>query len=490
MILMKIKKSICLTALFTLLISMFWTVSAEEICATVSIGENSFEYSSFEKAWSKATELGSSSEVTFSLKKNWEADESGSLGSGSGFSSGALSYSGSNNLTLDLNGCSIDRKLFKPISNGAVIYVYSTMTIVDSNNGEYSVSRFFKGGAVMNGSNSGRGGGIVVSDNAVLNFNGGAILNCVSTDDGGAISVIGSGAKLNVNGGSFYGNRTYDSSGECCGGAIYSSKAIVNISNAAFEGNYAEDNGGAIYATDGSLSISSSSFRANSSEEEGGAVFTDSGVKTEVRDSLFYENSSSDDGGAVYCGSNGGTYFYDCSMYYNSSASDGGAIHINKDKVFVIGGTYRYNTADEYGGGIYVDSMNDINASGKLVIKDNTAKGKESDLCLQDGIASTALLYCGGFYEGSSVYLCSTGTGSRLAIKGIHKFQYNSYIHFDNDFTNGKITAKQVDSNDIRAIASIFGNGNVVCILVFAALTAILLIVLAKIKKKKGEKKK
>ncbi len=490
MIFMKNKKIICFITLLALLFCPLEIAGADESCATVSSGGEVFSYSSFEEAWNRAAELGNSGEVTFSLNKNWEADGTGSLGSGYGFSGGALSYSGRNNLTLDLNGCSIDRKLFAPTSNGAVIYVNSIMTITDSKSGEYTVSELFRGGAVMNGSNSARGGGIVIADNATLNMSGGTILNCVSSDDGGAISVIGSGAKLNVSGGAFYGNRTYDSSGECCGGAIYSSKATVDISNAVFEGNYAEDNGGAIYALDGSLSVRNSSFYSNSSEEEGGAISVDGSVRTVIRDSLFYANSSDDDGGAVYCDSDGGTYFYDCSMYYNHSASEGGAVHINDDKVFVIGGTYRYNTADEYGGGIYVDSMNDINAAGKLIIKDNLSKGKESDLCLQDGIVTTAYLYCGGFYEGSAIYLCSTGTGSRLAIKGIDKFQYSNYIRFDSGFVGDPVTTTAVNSNGIRAIASILGNGNVVYIVVSAVLIAALIIVSVVIKKKKEREKK
>ncbi len=486
----KIIYFIMLSALLLLLAGPFEIAGVDEDCATVISGGTTLSYSSFEEAWNKAAELGNSNEVIFSLNKNWEGDDSGSLGSGYGFSSGALTYSGSNNLTLDLNGCSINRNLFAPKSNGAVIYVNSTMTIIDSRSGEYSVSELFRGGAVMNGSNSGRGGGIVIGDNATLNFNGGTILNCVSTDDGGAISVVGSGAKLNVNGGSFYGNRTYDSSGECCGGAIYSSKATVDISNAVFEGNYAEDNGGAIYAVDGSLSIGNSSFYSNSSEEEGGAISVDGSVKTTIKDSLFSGNSSADDGGAIYCDSDGGTYLYDCRMYYNHSASEGGAVHINDDKVFIIGGTYRYNTADEYGGGIYVDSMNDINASGKLIIKDNLSKGKESDLCLQDGIASTAYLYCGGFYEGSAIYLCSTGTGSRLAIKGIDKFQYNNYIHFDSGFAEDKLTTIELDSNGIRAIASVLGNGNVIYIGVFVVSATALIVASAAMKNKKEREKK
>ncbi len=493
MIQMKFKKFTALIITLALAMSLCSLAKAEEGCATVITDKLSLTYTSFTEAWLKAIELGNSSDVTFKLLKSWTADSSGSLGSGSGFRGGGLSYSGSKNLTLDLNGCSIDRNLFKPVSEGTVIYVETKMTIIDSRSDEYTVSKLFKGGSIQNGSSTARGGGISVTGNATLNFNGGTILNCVSTDDGGGICVFGSGATLNVNGGSFYGNRTYDASGECCGGAIYSNSSTVTVNNAVFEGNYAEDNGGAIYSYGGTLTVDKSSFYSNSSAEEGGAIFADGSVTTKISNSLFTQNSSTgDDGGAVYCDSNSGTYLTDCQMYYNHSAVEGGALHVNADKVFIIGGCYQYNTADKYGGGIYVDSLYDLNASGKLTVKDNTVNGKASDLCLQDGSASTAYLYCGGFYEGSSIWLCSTGSSSRLAIKSIDKFQYNNYIHFDEGFTQDKTISTILSSENIRAIASVLGKGNTAYIISGALLIiilAIVIVIIVKKKKKKGAKK-
>ena len=459
----------------------------DEVCATVSSGGTQTDYGSFEEAWSKAVALGNSSEVTFTLRKSWRAS-GGSFGSGTGFSNGALSYSGAQMLTLDLNGCCIDRGLSSPVSRGEVICVNSRMTIVDSGSGKYTVSKLFKGGAIQNGASTTRGGGIVVMDKAELNFNGGTILNCVSTDDGGAISAFGSGAVLKVNGGSFYGNRTYDDAGECCGGAIYSNAASVTVNDAVFEGNYAEDDGGAIYTYGGSLKVSSSSFYANNCDELGGAVCLAGSATAEISGSLFSQNSSTEEhGGAVYCDSGSGTYLKSCRMYYNSAAQDGGALYINADRVFVVGGEYRYNTAAKNGGGIYVDSMNDINASGKLIVRDNSVNGKANDLCLQDGKASTAYLYCGGFYEGSSILLCSTGTGSRLAIKGIDKFQYTNYIGFDEGFSQDKLVSSELSQDNIRAVASAIGGGDIACVCACAAAIAVFTVFVARYGKKKKE---
>lgn len=487
MIFMKLKKIISFALVLMLCTVLCVPAFADEVCATVSSGGTQTDYSSFEEAWSKAVTLGSSSEVTFTLRQSWRATD-GSFGSGTGFSNGALSYSGAKMLTLDLNGYCIDRGLSTPVSSGEVICVNSRMTIIDSGSGEYTVSKLFKGGAIQNGASTTRGGGIVVMDKAELNFNGGTILNCVSTDDGGAISAFGSGAVLKVNGGAFYGNRTYDAAGECSGGAIYSNAASVTVSNAVFEGNYAEDDGGAVYTYGGSLKLSSSSFYSNNCDELGGAVCLAGSATAEITECLFSQNSSTEEhGGAVYCDSGSGTYLKSCRMYYNSAAKDGGALYINADRVFVVGGEYRYNTAAKNGGGIYVDSMNDINASGKLIVTDNSVNGKANDLCLQDGTASTAYLYCGGFYEGSKVLLCSTGTSSRLAIKGIDKFQYTNYIGFDEGYSQDKLVSSTLSQDNIRAVASAIGGGDIAYVCACAAAIAVFAVFIVRRGKKKKE---
>ncbi len=488
---MKIKRFIFAILISVLVLGASIPVYADEVCATVAYNNTTVDYTSFQEAWSQAVSQGDTYPVTFTLRQNWKADSSGSLGNGSGFSNGGLSYSGKNELTVDLNGCSIDRNLSKPKEGGNVLTVNSTVTIADSNSDAYTVSKLFKGGAIQNGANSKRGGGIVVADNATLNMNGGTVLNCVSTDDGGGISIEGEGAKLNVNGGAFYGNRTYDASGECCGGAIYSSDAQLTIQNAVFEGNYAEDNGGAIYADDGSCTISNSSFYSNSSLEEGGALFTDGNNKSTLTECLFERNDSTgDDGGAVFYDASNGLYLNSCQMYYNHAGSEGGALFVNNDKAFVIGGNYQYNTAETNGGAFYVDSMYDLNIAGKLIIKDNTCSGKENDLCLQDGTASNAYLYCGGLYEGSSVWLCSNSTSSHLAVKSVDKFQYNNYIHFDSGFTLDaeKTVSTKLSSDDIRAEASILGQGNIAVIVVCIVIIIVLVVVMSIIKKKREAK--
>ncbi|MCF0120533.1 MAG: hypothetical protein HUJ65_02750, partial [Oscillospiraceae bacterium] len=104
---MKTKRFLFLLLLLVLSLSLAVTASAAEdsACATVQIGSQSTEYTSFEKAWNAAVDAaGSGKEVVFKLLKDWTANSDGSFGSGSGFDNGAIRYNKSKNITLDLNG--------------------------------------------------------------------------------------------------------------------------------------------------------------------------------------------------------------------------------------------------------------------------------------------------------------------------------------------------------------------------------------------------
>lgn len=489
---MKFKKYLCLAIILILFLSVCIPAYAEEStpCISVTVDSSTTDYNSFESGWNKAVSYNSKA-VTVKLNKNWKAGNDGSFGSGAGFTDGAILCS-KPNMVLDLNGFSIDRNIYAPRKDGAVIYVKTNFTIIDSKSNEYTVSKLVKGGVITGGNNENRGGGIVLKESGTLNFNGGTILNCISTDDGGGISLEGSGTTLNVNGGNFYGNRTYDGNLDNSGGAVYCDEGKVNIANSILEGNYAEDKGGAIYVSNGSLNANNCVFISNYAKEEGGAVYLCDDSTSEFEDCSFSKNTSENDGGAVFFDSSKGSYLYNCNMYHNHSGSEGGAIHVNAKKIFVIGGNYQYNSAVEHGGGIYVDSMYDCNISGKLIVKDNTVGGNQNDLCLQNGNFSTAYLYSGGLYEGSSVWICSTDNSPRLAISDIDKYQYLNYIHLDKGYKLSEIQTHDLSKDNIRAEGSIIGNGNIVVIVILGAViiaAGIIAVIFYTRRKKKGAEK-
>ncbi|MCQ2470806.1 MAG: hypothetical protein MJ147_02070 [Clostridia bacterium] len=452
-------------------------MAVSTIDAVVEYGGNVKEYTTFSSAWNAATNAAKyGNNVVFKLCKDWN-------------SSGIIYCNFDGDITIDLNGHAINRNISAPKNGGEVICAESNLTIIDSNHDNASSYGDIKGGIITGGANTSAGGAICVHDSATVNIKGITILNCVSTDEGGAIAIDSENATVNIEDVAFYNNRTYDASTECYGGAIYNDGGTLNIKNSLFEGNYSEDDGGAIYDDGGKLNIKDTTFYFNSSNEEGGALFLNDTKTDSIDRCTFKQNTANEDGGAVYVESvENNAFFNECKMHYNDAKENGGAVYINCDKVFLNSGEYTKNTAGENGGGIYVDSMNDVNAYGKLIVSDNTVNGKQNDLCLQNGTFSEAYIYCGGFTDGASVWLCSTDNNSRLAITGIDKYQFNNYIHFDEGYGLDRIEEHKISDKDIRAEGSALGNGNIILICVLSAIVviaAVAMIIYSK-KKKKG----
>jgi len=442
--------------------------------ATLTYGDHSQTFTSFSDGWNASVSAAKTNkDAVLTLNSDWHADKNGSLGKGDGFKNGALLCNTKNSFTLDLNGNTVDRGLIAPTDDGAVIYVESDFIVTDS----------AKTGVITGGANTGDGGGIVVKNGASFTLNGGTVLNCVSEESGGGIFSDGEKNKVTVDGGSLQSNRAYSGSG----GAIRCNDGNVILKNALLESNFADEIGGAVYMDDGNIKAYDSRFYGNRAVEKGGAVYVDGGTDSNIENCLFTHNTS-EDGGACYIDSNDGTYLKNCRMLNNKASSEGGAVFSVSDKVFLVGGTYQKNTAGENGGGIYIDSMYDVNIAGKLIVSDNTVNKKDNDLCLQNGNFSTAYLYCGGLYDGSLVYLCSTDGDARLAVSDIDTYQYKNYIRFNSGFAQDRVESHNQSQAGISAEGSALGSGNVMMVALFSALVlviAVIMIIIA-IKRKKG----
>ena len=153
------------------------------------------------------------------------------------------------------------------------------------------------------------------------------------------------------------------------------------------------------------------------------------------------------------------------------------------DNVLLSSCIFEDNTSDNNGGAIYVDSYYDINVKGKMIIKDNTSNDtRHNNLCLQEGIASTARLYSGGLYEGSYIGVSTTDDSTDFA-RNIAEYQ-KKYFHAE----SGKITSDVVDTVDTPVItASVFGKGSVI-VIVSVVLAGLVTALAAIAVKKKGGK--
>lgn len=127
-------------------------IDKDSAAAAVTYYNGSTEmYSSVEDAWNCAS---TSANSVMKLYKDWNADSHSSkyLGSGSGFTKGSITVN-AYNVTLDLNGHTINRNLDKAIDNGSVI-------TINDNFGLNVISSADKKGTITGGFTTGNGGGI------------------------------------------------------------------------------------------------------------------------------------------------------------------------------------------------------------------------------------------------------------------------------------------------------------------------------------------
>jgi hypothetical protein len=148
----------------------------------------------------------------------------------------------------------------------------------------------------------------------------------------------------------------------------------------------------------------------NHCQDYGGAIYMDQGG-LKMYDSRVHGCEAKDDGGAIYDNSSNGMRLCDCIFYKNKSRGNGGALYINDKNAQFINIDVVANSAEGYGGGVYVDSRYDIALKGLLHIENNSGKDGRNNLTLQDGNASRALIMNGGLYEGSHIGLSSTSSG-------------------------------------------------------------------------------
>ena len=186
---------------------------------------------------------------------------------------------------------------------------------------------------------------------------------------------------LKLTGGKVEGEEDADK----CGGAIYASNAIVNITNCIITGNEAETNGGGIYVEGGTTDITNCIFTGNTAKNGGGIYMTDSSYPTvTISGGTIGGTGPNEANKATGTDGNGGGIYvgYLCTLRLQNDGSTGCKI--------------KGNTAQR-GGGVYANyadvSMQDgtriaVDAVNNDVYLDNTSRIKVfSTLTAEDSVA-------------------------------------------------------------------------------------------------------
>lgn len=217
---------------------------------------------------------------------------------------------------------------------------------------------------LQNGSISGNGGAIHVS-NSSLTISGVAFVGNTATSNGGAIHSL-STAQVWVSGSYFGANSAAK------GAAIYNDGAL-SVVDSIF-GDQGQPNtaayGGALYASN-SASIDGSRFSYNSASTDGGAIYSD--FPLQVVGTAFDHNSATTNGGAIYV-SDYQTQLRGSTLSANT-ATKGGAVY-NGYVLQVIGSQLNDNTATYEGGAIYNVTSLHVTASS---LAGNTAGDSTTD---------------------------------------------------------------------------------------------------------------
>lgn len=328
--------------------------------AKVTVNGKTTEYFSFGDAWEAVSQNGG----TLQLTKDWVTDNFAAdtffYKEAKGFKDGAL-YINDKKVVFDLNGFSIRHSKARGYD---IIAEKSDLTVKDSTG---------KHGAI---------GGISVKDGNT-DINGITVQNC--TESGlHAVKTVKYGS-LKVSNTIFRGNKM---------SGLYNESFPLTVDNCKFEENSTTGDGGAIHCRKADLIVQNCEFYKNNAVW-GGTICSHNHLT--VNNCVFRDNTAKEGGGAIKTSTPGAfitghnKYVINDSVFIgNSCGGCGGAIYIeDADSLKLSNIEITYNTAGQYGAGLYVPIIGYLRCnpviSGKIVIIGNKLQnGKNSNVFLGD----------------------------------------------------------------------------------------------------------
>ena len=327
----------------------------------------------------------------------------------------------------------------------------------------------------------------------VKKFAGCTFNNCQAEDYGGAYYNTGR-SDINADGLTFTNCRAE------CGGGLYITSggsqfdSVVypnTISNSKFENCSAEELGGGVgYRNAAELTLQNVEFNGCKSEDDGGAIslLTDIAYgrndyeqhDIRITDCAIHHCTAEDEGGGVYIYDEHSTEVRNDTVITGTSVHDntakkGGGVYVESGFVYLVNSTVMDNTAKgKNGGGVYVDSMYDIEVAEAVVIRDNTANGEKNNLCLQNGVFSSAKIYSGGLEDGAYIGISTTSNSSATVGKNMSQYQVGKYLYADETGRSFSMTnTREVDTPLFASIVS----ENISLLIVICGVVAIAVVI-------------
>ena len=206
-------------------------------------------------------------------------------------------------------------------------------------------------------------GGAIYSKRSVMIISNTSFLNNTSDFDGGIAVVIN--ATLLVSHCFIYMNTAGRH-----GGAIAAFRnSSLTLKGTILNNSRAEHSGGAVYLNESSGNISGCNISFSSTKTDGGAIHEVHNSSIKVNNSTFENNSAPDGNGGALCGHNSSTVVISNSMFLNNVAKNGGVVQVKLNSALnIINSIFRNSCATAEGGVAYVHNNSIIS------IKDSTFK--------------------------------------------------------------------------------------------------------------------
>lgn len=243
------------------------TYVPEGAVASVTVnGRTSYYYDNTtsggaEAMWNTAM-TGNSADVV--LYADWLSYQGTRFGAGAGFIyDGVLNVPSGHEITIDLNGFSINRNLEFAVEHGEVIHVDdgAVLNIADTTAGQSGTC-----GSITGGNSSTGAGGIYIEAGGTVNLWGGYITGNQTEASGGGVLLAGQGSSLTMSSGKIFSNAAQQ-----CGGGVAVSDGTFKLAGGELTDNTAQDGGG-IYAQAGEVVISENSIVSQNTAVHGGGV--------------------------------------------------------------------------------------------------------------------------------------------------------------------------------------------------------------------------
>ncbi len=240
------------------------------------------------------------------------------------------------------------------------------------------------------------GGGLFVScnvdleDGASITGNGEGLVNATSSAHMNGGGVYLAGGTFNLNGGEISGNNdVYNGAG------VYVAGGTFNLNSGKINGNEAQGYGGGVCVAGGTFNLNGGEINNNEASFAGGMNY-EGGKVTINEGSTISGNTATRGAGIMVSGDNitmsGGSITGNIAK--GNQYKNGGGVYIvqyTKQGTGVItgvftmtGGKITGNTADKYGGGVYIQNNGIFNVSGDANVSGNTVNGRANNVYLSD----------------------------------------------------------------------------------------------------------